>query len=140
MAGNFARLTGWVFLRHLKEQARKWKAELYVLYLAAKDKRTPLAAKIVAALVVGYAFSPIDLIPDFIPLLGYVDDVILVPLGIMLALRLIPAQVLAECRQQAALNPISKKMKIWLAGAVIVLIWLSLLYYLLWVFLFSQPE
>ncbi|MDF2499801.1 MAG: hypothetical protein K0Q77_515 [Anaerosporomusa subterranea] len=132
-----SRFFKWGILRKLSEQAGKWKAELYVLYLAARDGRTPVLPKIIAAVVVGYAFSPIDFIPDFIPLLGYVDDVILVPLGIMLALHLIPPQVLADCRRQAALNPLSKKVKIWAAGAIIVAIWLAILFYLFWRFVLN---
>ena len=71
------------------------------LYLAYRDPRTPWYARVVIALVVAYAFSPIDLIPDFIPVLGYLDDMILLPLGVALAVRLIPANVLADCREQA---------------------------------------
>ncbi|MBB4826061.1 uncharacterized membrane protein YkvA (DUF1232 family) [Sporosarcina luteola] len=77
-------------MNKLKSFARKLKKNLFVLYLAYKDSRTPLLAKIVAICVVAYAFSPIDLIPDFIPFIGYLDDLIIVPLGISLALRLIP--------------------------------------------------
>lgn len=75
------------------------------LYLAARDPRVPLLPKLVIAGVVAYAFSPIDLIPDFIPLLGYLDDLLLLPLGIWLALRLVPSQVWRECQAQAALRP-----------------------------------
>ena len=88
-------------LNQLRLWARKLKAELLVLWFCRSHPDTPLAAKILAALVVAYAFSPIDLIPDFIPVLGYLDDVILVPLGIWLALRLIPAHVIAESRLKA---------------------------------------
>lgn len=135
MAGRYlSRFVKWGVLRKLTDQAGKWRAELYVLYLAARDKRTPLAPKVIAALVVGYAFSPIDFIPDFIPVIGFLDDVILVPLGIILALKLIPPYVLADCRRQALLNPLSRKIKIWAAAAVIVLLWLIILSYLFWVF------
>src|SRR5258708_34422908 len=85
----------------LKHWARRLKHELYALYLAYKDPRVPWYARLFAACVVGYAFSPIDLIPDPIPVLGYLDDLVLVPLGISLAVRMIPAPVLAECRAQA---------------------------------------
>src|ERR671938_485139 len=88
------------------ERLRKWahaiKRDLFMLYLAARDPRVPWYAKVVAACVVAYAFSPIDLIPDFIPVLGYLDDMIIVPLGILLAIRLIPPQLLAELRAEAA--------------------------------------
>lgn len=130
-----SRFVKWGIFRRLQEQAGKWKAELYVLYLVVRHQRTPMLPKLTAALVVGYAFSPIDLIPDFIPLLGYVDDIILVPLGIMLALRLVPPAILAECRRQATANPLSRKLKIWTAGVIIVLVWLGILSYLVWVYI-----
>src|SRR5437868_13035767 len=84
-----------------KERAREIKSELYALYLAYRDPRVPWYARAFAACVVGYAFSPIDLIPDPIPLIGYLDDLILVPLGIALALKMIPADVMAESRARA---------------------------------------
>ncbi|MBD2307240.1 DUF1232 domain-containing protein [Chroococcidiopsis sp. FACHB-1243] len=111
-------------LDKLKQQARYLKAELYALYLAYRDPRVPWYAKIFVACVVGYAFSPIDLIPDPIPLLGYLDDLILVPLGIALAIRMIPANVMAEYRQQARLNQQRRKPTNWVAAGVIVSIWL----------------
>jgi uncharacterized membrane protein YkvA (DUF1232 family) len=124
----------WGILRKLTEQAVKWKSELYVLYFVVRDGRTPLLPKVIAAMLAGYVISPIDFISDFIPLLGYVDDVIVVPLAVMLALRLIPAQVLADCRRQAALNPLSRNVKIWAAGVIIVMLWLAILFYLFWRF------
>jgi uncharacterized membrane protein YkvA (DUF1232 family) len=81
--------------------AKKLKTEIIALYLAYRDPRTPWYARVVIGLVVVYAFSPIDLIPDFIPVLGYLDDMLLLPLGIALAIRLLPDVVLAECREQA---------------------------------------
>src|ERR671924_850408 len=84
-----------------KQQARLLKIEVYAIYLAYKDPRVPLYARIFAACVVGYAFSPIDLIPDPIPVLGYLDDLVLVPLGVALAMKMIPPDVLAECRERA---------------------------------------
>jgi chromate transporter len=86
----------------LKDRARALKRETYALYLAVRDPRTPWYARAVAAAVVAYALSPLDLIPDFIPVIGYLDDLILVPLGIALALRLIPEPVMRECRERAA--------------------------------------
>ena len=87
------------------EGARRWaakvKTDIVAVYLAARDNRTPWLAKAVAVAVVAYALSPIDLIPDFIPVVGYLDDVLLVPLGIMLAIRLIPAELMAEFRRAA---------------------------------------
>ncbi|MBI5522899.1 MAG: DUF1232 domain-containing protein [Desulfarculus sp.] len=92
-----------------------------------KHPGTPWPAKVVAALVVAYALSPIDLIPDFVPVLGYLDDLILLPLGIALAIRLIPPTVLEDCRRQARENP--PRLGLGLAGAVaIVALWLWALY------------
>ena len=107
----------------LKARARELKRETYVLYLAVKDPRTPWYAKAVAGAVVAYALSPIDLIPDFIPVIGYLDDLIVVPLGIALALKLIPATVMADCRTQALATdrlPVSRT-----GAAVIIALWLA---------------
>ena len=89
------------FLEKLKQRSKQLKIEIYAIYLACKDPRVPWYARIFAACVVGYAFSPIDLIPDPIPILGYLDDLILIPLGVVLALKMIPPEVLAECREKA---------------------------------------
>ena len=102
------------------------KRETYALYLAVRDPRTPWYAKAVAAAVVAYALSPLDLIPDFIPVIGYLDDLIVVPLGIALALKLIPEPVMRECRQRAeagGVPPLSRvgaafMIAAWLAAAV----------------------
>ncbi|OZI58965.1 YkvA family protein [Bordetella genomosp. 1] len=107
----------------LRAWARGLKREVLVLWLAARDPRTPWYAKALALLVAGYAVSPIDLIPDFIPVLGYLDDVILVPLGIWLTLRLLPAALVRELRAVAAeraQRPVSR-----VAAVVIVLAWLA---------------
>lgn len=104
--------------------ARRVKRDVFALYLAYRDPRTPWYARIVAAGVVAYAFSPIDLIPDPIPVLGYLDDLILVPLGIMLAVRLIPPAVMADCRTAATTRLQSGKPVNWGAAVVIVCIWL----------------
>ena len=79
-------------LDRMRKRARRLKEEIYALYLAYRDPRVPWYARLFAAGVVAYAFSPIDLIPDFIPVLGFPDDLILVPLGVVLALRMIPTQ------------------------------------------------
>lgn len=89
-------------LKKWKERAKHLETEVYAIYLAYKDPRVPWYAKLFAFCVVAYAFNPIDLIPDFIPVLGYLDDLILVPLGVTVALKMIPQPVLAECRQKAA--------------------------------------
>jgi uncharacterized membrane protein YkvA (DUF1232 family) len=109
----------------LKDWARRLKRDTYALYLATRDPRTPLHAKLFAALVAAYAFSPFDLIPDFIPVLGYLDDVILVPLGIYIAVRMIPAEVMADCRRRAETNRPSSKPKNWVAGGLMIALWIA---------------
>ena len=109
-----------------KRQVRQIKRETYALYLAYRDPRTPWYARLFAACVVGYAFSPIDLIPDFIPILGYLDDLILVPLGAALALKMIPPKVIAESREQAREAMSEGKPTNWAAAAAIISIWLLL--------------
>ena len=108
-----------------KQQARRLRRETYALYLACRDPRVPWYAKVFAACVVGYAFSPIDLIPDFVPVLGYLDDLLLVPLGIALALKIIPAPVMAECRAKAAAMA-GQRPANWVAAGLIVALWLGL--------------
>lgn len=109
-----------------RQHARQLKVETYALYLAYKDPRTPWYARLFAACVVGYAFSPIDLIPDPIPVLGYLDDLILIPLGIMLAIKMIPPPVLVECREKAQIVMSQGKPINLVAAAVIITIWLLL--------------
>jgi uncharacterized membrane protein YkvA (DUF1232 family) len=111
-------------LKRLRRWARSLKAETMVLYFAVRDPRTPLAARLVAAAVVAYALSPIDLIPDFIPVLGLLDDALILPLGIALALRLVPAPVLADARAKA--QAVLARPRNWLASALIVGLWLLL--------------
>ncbi|MBI5670055.1 MAG: DUF1232 domain-containing protein [Chloroflexi bacterium] len=113
-------------LQNWKNRVRQFKFKTYALYLAYRDLRTPWYARLVAAAVVAYAFSPIDLIPDFIPVLGYLDDLVIVPLGIFLALKLIPPPVMADAEAKAEMlrqqgKPVSR------AGAIIIVaIWLAL--------------
>jgi uncharacterized membrane protein YkvA (DUF1232 family) len=109
-----------------KRRARQLKMETYAIYLAYRDPRTPWYARIFAACVVGYAFSPLDLIPDPIPVLGYLDDLVLVPLGVALALKMIPPPVLAECRERAQAAMGQGKPTNWAAAGVIIAIWLLL--------------
>jgi uncharacterized membrane protein YkvA (DUF1232 family) len=113
-------------LEKLKQRARYLKTETYALYFAAGDPRTPWYAKILVAGVVAYAFSPIDLIPDFVPVLGYLDDLVLIPLGIALAIKLVPCDVLSECRAKAQETIKNGKPVSRAAGAVIVAIWILL--------------
>jgi uncharacterized membrane protein YkvA (DUF1232 family) len=105
----------------LKQWARVIKRDVHALYLASRDPRVPWYAKALAVVVASYALSPIDLIPDFIPVVGYLDDVILVPLGVLLVLRMIPSEVMNEHRELAAAaqdRPVSRA-----AATVIVCIW-----------------
>ncbi|MEP7027860.1 MAG: YkvA family protein [Candidatus Eisenbacteria bacterium] len=111
------------FLDSWKRRVRDLRVETHALYLACRDPRVPWYAKAFAACVVGYALSPIDLIPDFIPVLGYLDDLVLVPLGVLAARRMIPKEVLAECRERALAAvaegvPVNRT-----AAAIIIGIW-----------------
>jgi len=109
-----------------KERVRQLKAETYALYLAYRDPRTPWYARVFAASVVAYAFSPIDLIPDFIPVLGYLDDLLLVPLGILLAIKIIPPGIMQESRAKAQ-EALNQDQSIGRAAAIaIVAIWVTL--------------
>ncbi len=111
----------------LKKRAGQLQKETYALFLAYRDPRTPWYARLLALLVVGYALSPIDLIPDFIPVVGYLDDLIIVPAGIALTLKLVPAQVMTEARETAARSWENNK-KVGRVGAVIIIvIWLVIL-------------
>jgi uncharacterized membrane protein YkvA (DUF1232 family) len=113
-------------LVELKQRARHLKAETFALYLAARDPRTPWYAKLLVAGIVAYAVSPIDLIPDFVPVLGYLDDLILIPAGIALAIKLVPDSVLADCRAKTQETFKNRKPVSRVAGVVIVVIWLAL--------------
>jgi uncharacterized membrane protein YkvA (DUF1232 family) len=108
-----------------KVQAKKLKRETLTLYFAYRHSGVPWYAKVLCACIVAYAFSPIDLIPDFIPVLGYLDDLVIVPFGVWLSVKMIPEAVLIECRKQA--EAAMQKPTNWVAAAVIVLIWLVLL-------------
>lgn len=109
-------------LEKLRVAAKRLKREVLTLYCAARDPRTPLLARGLALLVVGYALSPIDLIPDFIPVLGLLDDVILVPIGVWLVIKLIPAHVLIDARDAAA--QLEAKPVSYVGLALIVALWL----------------
>jgi uncharacterized membrane protein YkvA (DUF1232 family) len=106
-----------------RQRAGLLKREVYALYFAARDPRVPWYAKLLAGCIVAYAFSPIDLIPDPIPILGYLDDLVLIPLGVLAVRQMIPDHVLAECRVKA--QDLVEKPTNWIAAAVIVLIWLA---------------
>lgn len=113
-------------MQSLKKFAKKLKQEVYAVYLASKDPRTPWYAKVLAVIIVAYAFSPLDLIPNPIPLLGYLDNLIIIPLGIWLVLKLIPPSVLSECRERAEIEKLQGKPTNWIAAIFIVVIWLLL--------------
>ncbi|HEY5587211.1 MAG TPA: YkvA family protein [Ruminiclostridium sp.] len=118
----------WLLL--FKVKIKKIKKEIEALYLAYKRQDVPFYAKFVAILVVGYALSPIDLIPDFIPVLGYLDDLILVPLGIAFAIQLIPINIMNECRQQSENIFNEGNPKNWIAGGIIICIWFIIISYI----------
>jgi len=107
-----------------RQRMQQLKQETFALYLAYKDPRVSWYARLWVALVVGYALSPIDLIPDFIPVLGYLDDLFLIPAGIWVALKLVPAPVLAECRERAAAELAEGRPVSWGTAVIIVIIWL----------------
>ncbi|AVV39518.1 MULTISPECIES: YkvA family protein [Pantoea] len=109
------------FIADAKTWAKNIKRDVHAVWLAARDPRTPLLAKVLALIVAAYAVSPIDLIPDFIPIIGYLDDLIIVPLGIMLVVGLIPAEVMREHREtaaQASRRPVSR-----ITAGVFIVIW-----------------
>lgn len=120
-------------LEEIKRRAYRLKTETFALYLAARHPQTPWYAKVFVAGIVAYALSPIDLIPDFVPILGYLDDLLLLPAGMALALRMIPPGVLAECRARAHENirkgrPVSRVaafviVSIWVALAAVCILW-----------------
>ena len=114
----------------LKSWARSVKRDAHAVYLVARDPRTPWYVKALAMAVAGYALSPIDLIPDFIPVIGYLDDLVIVPLGLIIVVRLVPAEIMAKHRAAAPLavdRPISR-----IAAVVIVLVWLVSITFTAW--------
>ena len=112
-------------IKQWRQRAGQIKVETYAIYLAYRDPRTPWYAKLLVAGVIAYAVSPIDLIPDFIPVLGVLDDLIIVPVGIALALKMIPKDVMTECREKAgdAMQPIASRGTKLLVAAAIITIW-----------------
>ncbi|PSO92584.1 MAG: hypothetical protein BRC48_13895 [Cyanobacteria bacterium QS_9_48_30] len=115
--------------RWLRQRLKAWRKkvgqlqqEINALYLGSKDPRVPWYAKALLVCILAYAFSPIDLIPDFIPVLGYLDDLLLLPLGIVLVLKMIPTQVLHECRAKA--KAVRSRPVSWLTAGVILVLWL----------------
>jgi len=120
---NFEKKVG--IIQKWKYWARTIRHEIFALYLACQDARVPWYAKVFTGCIVAYAFSPIDLIPDAIPILGYLDDLILLPLGIKLAIKMIPKEVLEDCRQKATVLQQEKPINWWVAF-IIIIIWLAI--------------
>ena len=116
-------------MEKIRSWAKNLKRQIFVLYFAFRDERVPWIFKLFTACVVAYAFSPIDLIPDFIPLLGYLDDVFLLPLGIMLALRMLPREVIMDCEVKAKEWMNRENPKNWIVGSIIIIIWSTLILY-----------
>lgn len=119
-------------LSSLKTWARNLKRDVVALWIAARDPRVPWYAKLAAGAVAAYALSPIDLIPDFIPVIGYLDDLIIVPLGILLALRLVPDRLMREFRQEAVRRE-ARPMS-YAGAAAIAAIWIGAAAWLIWLF------
>lgn len=109
---------------NIGEKLKSLKKDVAALYLAYRRPDVPLYAKIIAIIVVGYALSPIDLIPDFIPVLGYLDDLVLIPLGVALVIKMVPANIMSECREQAKDIFKDGKPKNWVAAALIIFFWI----------------
>ena len=112
----------------LKDRAKQLKTDIPAVFLALKRKETPWHAKLLAGLTVGYALSPIDLIPDFIPVLGYLDDLILLPALVALTVKLIPVEVMAACRAEAEGMWQNGKPKRWYFAIPVALVWLLVVY------------
>lgn len=121
---------------NIKERARKLKTDVPALFLALKDKETPIVARVLACITVTYALSPADLVPDFIPVLGYLDDVILLPMFIVVTIKFIPENVLERCRKQSEGMWKEGKPKKWYYAMPIVLIWLVIIALLLKLIIF----
>jgi uncharacterized membrane protein YkvA (DUF1232 family) len=113
------------WVQRWRERSGRLKAEAHAVYLASKDPRVPWYAKALAACVLGYLFSPIDLIPDFIPVVGYLDDLVIVPAGLILVIKLIPPEVMAQHREAARAAALERKPN-WVAAAAVLFIWLAM--------------
>lgn len=114
----------------LKERAEQLKTDIPAVFLSLKNEETPMAAKIFAVITIGYALSPIDLIPDFIPIIGYLDDIIILPALIALTIRLIPDNVFEQCRREAIGMWKSGKPKKWFYAIPIVLLWILAIWFI----------
>lgn len=121
-------MTAWRLKEKWSKRAHELESDSYALYLAARDPRVPWYAKLLAAAVVAYAVSPIDLIPDFIPVIGLLDDMIIVPLGLALALKMIPREVMEEHRREARGRLAEGVPRRWVGAIVVICIWILLLW------------
>ena len=117
-------------LEKIKARARALKNEAFAVYIAAKDPRTPWYARALIFFVVAHTFSPIDLIPDFIPIFGYLDDLVVTPLGLALAVRLIPAEVLEEARGKVAGSGLERSVG-YVGAVVVVIMWIVVLIFII---------
>ena len=122
-------------IQQLKMRAKKLKEEIRVLYYAAKDKDLPHFPRILIILAIAYALSPIDLIPDFIPVLGYLDDLIILPALIVLAVNFIPQEIIIRARERAAIEPVHLR-KNWVMGSFFIFLWLLAILFLIKIFFF----
>lgn len=114
-------------MEQLKAWAKQLKRQVFVLYYAYRDKRSPWYAKLFSMCVVAYAFSPIDLIPDFIPVIGYADDLVLIPLGVLAAIKMMPGEVIEDAKKKADARMNQGKPVNWAAGVMIILLWAAVL-------------
>jgi uncharacterized membrane protein YkvA (DUF1232 family) len=114
-----------------KQRANGLKEDVYALALAVKDPRVPWYAKVLAVIIVGYVLSPIDPIPDFIPIIGYFDELIVVPLGIIILGKMIPEKVWEECRKKAKVHRGQMKGKHWVAASIIILAWFAIICFII---------
>jgi uncharacterized membrane protein YkvA (DUF1232 family) len=119
-----------ISFKELKEKTKNIETDIYALYKAYRDPRVPWYVKIIILFLLGYFISPIDLIPDFIPVIGYIDDILIISLTIYLIIKLIPTEVFQDCRNKAICEPISVKSK-WLVTFSIVIIWFVTIYLVL---------
>jgi uncharacterized membrane protein YkvA (DUF1232 family) len=116
------------YIDDLKAKARVLKRDIMAIYIACRRPEVPFYAKLLAVIIIGYALSPIDLIPDFIPVLGYLDDLILLPLGIKLLIKLIPNEVLDECRLEAEEQYGGKRPANWISGIIVIMVWVVIIW------------
>jgi len=119
-------------LESWKKRANQLKQEVFTLWIAYRKPGVPWYAKAFCALVVAYAFSPIDLIPDFIPVLGYLDDLVLIPLGVAMAIKMIPADILATARAEAQQRMLDNKKDNWVIGGLIIFLWVAIAALVIW--------